>query len=146
MIRISATIASLAMLAGSAAQAMEIRQFDKLADQDQSEYIGGLIVGAENVLAGNGKPDLAAQIKHLFTTKMPGDADVMGMVEFERNLALARVADAQRAAQDPNAHRLEVEDAMLVTLQKNNIPLSRDFVRGFRAINVGFRPKLPPQH
>jgi hypothetical protein len=136
---------SASLLAASAAQAMEIRQFDKLADQDQSEYIGNLIVGAENALIDEGKPDLAAQIKTLFTTKQPGDADVMGAVEFERNLALARVADAQRAEQDPKAHRLEVEDAMLVTLKKNNIPMSQDFVRGFRAINSNFRPKYPPQ-
>jgi hypothetical protein len=140
-----AMIIFAAMLLSGAAQAMEIRQFDKMADQDQSEYIGNLIVGAENALTDEGKPDLAAQIKTLFTTKQPGDADVMGMVEFERNLALARVADAQRAEQDPKAHRLEVEDAMLVTLQKNKIPMSQDFVRGFRAINSNFGPKYPPQ-
>ena len=132
------------LLAASAARAMEIRQFDKMADSDQSEYIGNLIVGAENALIDEGKPDLAAQIKNLFTTKEPGDADVIGMVEFERNLALARVADTQRAERDPNAHRLEVEDAMLVTLQKNNIPLSQGFVKAFRAINAGFRTKNGP--
>ena len=44
------------------------------------------------------------------------------------DLAKARLADAQRALQNPNAHRLEVEDAMLVTLKKNNIPLSEDFI------------------
>jgi hypothetical protein len=125
---------------------MEIRQFDKMADRDQSEYIGNLIVGAENALTDEGKPDLAAQIKTLFTTKKnPGDEGVLGMLEFELNLAQARVADAQRAEQNPSAHRLEIEDAMLVTLQKNNIPMAREFVKGFRAINVGFRPKLPPQ-
>jgi hypothetical protein len=137
--------ASVALLLTRAAQAMEIRQFDKMADQDQSEYIGNLIVGAENALTDEGKPDVAAQIKTLFTTKQPGDADVMGMVEFERNLALARVADAQRAEQDPKAHRLEVEDAMLVTLQKNNIPMARTFVQAFRAVNNGFQPRHPPQ-
>jgi len=102
-----AAFMSAAMLLPGMVQAMEIRQFDKMADQDQSEYIGNLIVGAENALTDEGKPDLAAQIKTLFTTKQPGDADVMGMVEFERNLALARVADAERAEQDPKAHRLE---------------------------------------
>jgi hypothetical protein len=61
--------ASVALLLTSAVQAMEIRQFDKMADQDQSEYIGNLIVGAENAMTDEGKPDLAAQIKTLFTTK-----------------------------------------------------------------------------
>jgi hypothetical protein len=67
------------------------------------------------------------------------------MTEFTSNLDRARVADAERAAQDPKAHRLGVEDAMLVTLQKNNIPLSRTFVQDFRAINDHFQPNLPPQ-
>jgi len=57
------------------------------------------------------------------------------------NLARARAADAERAAQDPNAHRLEVEDAMLVTLQKNKIPMSRTFVQAFQ----GDQQQLPPQ-
>ena len=139
-------LATAVLLVPRIVQAMEIRQFDKMADQDQSEYIGNLIVGTENVLTDQGKPDLAAQVKHLFTTKYhPGDADVLGMVEFELNLAQARVADAQRAAQDPKAHRLEVEVAMLVTLQKNDIPMSRTFVKAFRAINKDFQLKSPPQ-
>jgi hypothetical protein len=138
----SAAILSVAILLSGPTQAMEIRQFDKMADQDQSEYIGNLIVGAENALADEGKPDLAAQIKLLFTTKKnPGDEGILGMLEFESNLAQARVADAQRAEQNPSAHRLEIEDAMLVTLQKNNIPPARDFVKAFRAINSNFRPK-----
>jgi hypothetical protein len=127
------------------AQAMEIRQFDKMGDRDQSEYIGNLIVGAESVLTDESKADLAAKVKYLFTAKLGNDADVIGMVEFERNLALARVADAERAAQDPKAHRLEVEDAMLVTLQKNNIPLSQGFIKSFRVVNNGFRPQYLPQ-
>ena len=57
------------------------------------------------------------------------------------DLAKARLADAQRALMDPNAHRLEIEDAMLVTLKKNNIPLSQDFIRAFRALNMDFKPK-----
>jgi hypothetical protein len=136
-----ATFMSAAMLFTSAAQAMEIWQFDKMADQDQSDYIGDLIVGAEKVLTDEGRPDLAAQVEHLFTTKDPGDANTIGMVEFERNLALARVADAKRAEKDPNAQRVEVEDAMAVTLQKNHIELPDSFF----TIANGFHPKFPPK-
>jgi hypothetical protein len=125
----------------TSAQAMEIRQFDKMADQDQGDYIGDLIVGAENVLTGEGRADLAAQVKQLFTTKNPGDLDTIGGVEFERNLALARVADAKRAAQNPNAPRVEVEDAMAVTLQKNHIDLPDSFF----TVNKNFKPKHPIQ-
>jgi len=128
------------MLLTSAAQAMQIQQFDKMADQDQADYVVALVNGAEKVLTDEGKPDLAAQVEHLFTTKNPGDADTIGMVEFIRNLALARVADAKRAAQNPNAPRVEVEDAMAVTLQKNHIDLPDSFF----AVNKDFKPKHTP--
>jgi hypothetical protein len=108
---ITAAILSAAVLFSGAAQAMEIRQFDKMADADQSEYIGNLIVGTENAVADEGRPEVAAQVNYLFTTKDTGDADVIGMVEFERNLALTRVADAERAEKDPSAHRIAAEDA-----------------------------------
>ena len=45
------------------------------------------------------------------------------MVEFDINPAEARLADARRLQSDPKAKRLEVEDAMAVTLQKNSIEL-----------------------
>jgi hypothetical protein len=121
-------------LGSGAAQAMEILQFDKMAVGDQSEYVASLVGGGEQAFKDEGRSDLAAQVDHLFTTTDPGDTHTIGNVEFQMNLALAREADLKRAAQDPNAHRLEVEDAMLVTLKKNNIPLSKDFIRRFRAL------------
>ena len=54
-------------------------------------------------------------------------------------LARARVADAKRPANDPNARRLEVEDAMIVTLRKNGIELPPNFL----TVASGFKPKLP---
>jgi hypothetical protein len=138
---LAAALLSASLFSASAAQAIEIRQFDKMANQDQSEYIGDLIVGAQNVLTGSGRPDLAAQVNHLFTTKDAGDADVIGAVEFERNLALARVADAKRAEKDPSAPRVEVEDALAITLEKNGIKLPDSF---FTVAN-GFRRKYPPK-
>jgi hypothetical protein len=38
--------------------------------------------------------------------------------------------------------RLEVEDAMIVTLKKNGIDLAPSFL----TFASGFRPKYPPQH
>jgi hypothetical protein len=136
-----AAFMSAAMLLPNVVQAMEIRQFDKMANQDQSDYIGDLIVGAEKVLTDEGKSDLAAQVKHLFTTKDPGDADVIGMVEFERNLAIFRLNDAKHAETNPNDPRLEVEDAMFFTLQKNHIELPDSFF----TVASDFHPKLPPK-
>jgi hypothetical protein len=137
---LAATFLSAAMLFTSAAQTMEIRQFDKMADQDQADYIGDLIVGAEKVLTDEGRPDLAAKVEHLFTTKNNGDADTIGMVEFEINLALVRLDDAKNAEKNPNDPRSEVEDAMAITLENNHIPLPDSFF----TVNKHFKPKLPP--
>ena len=114
-----------AMLFTDAAQAMQIQQFDRMAGADQDEYIAELIQGAEKVLTDEGRGDQSAQVRTLFATNLTGDEASLGMTEFYRNLAIGRVADAKRAAGDPNARRIEVEDAMALTLKKNGIPHCR---------------------
>jgi hypothetical protein len=137
---------SASLLVASAAQAMEIQQYDKMSNDDEGEYVGRLVGGAEQAFKDEGRADLAAQVDHLFTTTLPGDKITIGVGEFQLNLARARVTDEKNVEKDPSAHRLEVEDAMLVTLKKNNIPLSEDFIGAFRATNNIFHPKLPLQH
>jgi hypothetical protein len=136
-----AAFMSAAMLLPNMVQAMEIIQFDKMANDDQAEYVSELIQGAEKVLTDEGRPDLAAQVSHLFTTNAPGDKISIGMTEFELNLARARLDDAENAAKHPDDPRLEVEDAMFVTLQKNHI----DLPDSFYTVASGFKPKLPLQ-
>ena len=136
---VRALLLLLPMLFSGAAQAMQFQPFDKMAAQDQSRYIGDLIVGAEKVLTDEGRPDLADQVKQLFTTKKPGDADVIGMVEFERNLAILRENDAKNAISHPEDPRLEVEDVMFSTLRKNHIELPD----GFFTVTSGFKPQFP---
>ena len=134
---------SAAMLLPNMVQAMEIRQFDKMAGPDQDEYVAELVQGAEKVLTDEGRPDLAAQVSHLFTTKTP-DAKIdisIGMAEFERNLAIVRLDDAKNAAAHPNDPRSEVEDAMAITLENNHIELPDSFF----TVASGFKPKLPLQ-
>jgi hypothetical protein len=138
---LAATFLLAAMLFSDVAQAMEIRQFDKMADEDQARYIGDLIVGAEKVLTDEGKPDLAAKVKHLFTAKNAGDEDVIGMVEFENNLALLRVEDAKNAEKNPKDQRIEVEDVVAITLEKNGIKLPDKFFD----VAKDFKPQYPPQ-
>jgi hypothetical protein len=99
------------------------------------------VVGAQKVLKDEGRADLAEQVHKLFTTINPGSQISLGMGEFEMNLARARVADVKRIENDPNARRLEVEDAMIVTLRKNGIELPPSFL----TVASGFKPKLPPQ-
>jgi hypothetical protein len=130
---------SAAMLLTSAAQAMEIRQFDKMADQDQAAYFGLLVQGAEQVLIDEGRTDLQQKVHQLFSTTLPGDNMTVGQTEFERNLALLRVADAENSQKNPKDPRVEVEDAMVATLHKNHIDLPDSFF----TVNKNFKPKLP---
>jgi hypothetical protein len=82
-----------------------------------------------------------AQASHLFTTTDPGDAHKIGDVEFERNLAIRRLADAKNHVTHPTDPRIEVEDAMAVTLKKNHI----DLPDSFYTVASNFHPKYPPQ-
>jgi hypothetical protein len=112
--RLSVVLALVAMLPASMAHAMEIYKFDKMADADQAEYVTLLVDGAQKSLIDEGKDDLAAKIHKLFTTSLSRGAASLGMMEFDRNLDRARVADLQKVVKDSNAPRLEVEHAMIV--------------------------------
>ena len=129
------------MLFLTSAQAMEIRQFDKMAGPDQDEYVAELIQGAEQILTDEGKPDLSAKVSKLFTTRLGNDQISVGITEFSINLARARLIDAQNVAKDPNAQRVWVEDALGVTLKKNGIELPDSFY----TVLSNFQPKFPPQ-
>src|SRR5277367_78056 len=137
-----AAFMSAAMLLPNTAQAMEIRQFDKMAQDDRAEYVSELISGAEKVLTGQGRADQAKNIENLFTTNAPNSNVSIGMSQFIVTLAMARLTDAKNVEKDPSAARIEVEDAMALSLEKNDgIKLPDSF---FTAAN-GFRPKYPPK-
>ncbi len=132
---------SASMLFLTTAKAMEIQKFDKMAAEDQGAYIATLIVGAQKVLIDAGRNDDADKVQNLFAKVLPGDKVSVGAGEFVRNLDRARVADVQNIIKDPKAQRLEVEDAMFVTLQKNHIELPDSFF----TVAKNFKPKYPPQ-
>lgn len=90
----------------SAVQAMEIPQFDRMAQNDRAGYVSELVSGAEKILTNEGKADQARKVESLFTTNAPDGATSIGMSQFMLDLAKARLADAQRALKDPNAQRL----------------------------------------
>jgi len=122
-----AIIISASLLFSSAAQAaMPIQVYERLSDSDQGEYLGIMIGGAEELLAD--RPDLVAQIKKLFTTRMARDDNTIGMVELEMNIAAVNRADADNLVKDPNARPLAVELAMIATLKANGIILQKSFI------------------
>jgi len=127
------------VLATGVAQGMEVQKFDKMAIEDQGDYIQGLLQRAHEILVGEGKDDLAAKMHKLFTEVHQGDEMSIGMLELESNIDRARLIDAERYAKDHNARRLEVEDAMVVTLKKNGIVLPTSFTH----VGDNFKPKHP---
>ena len=121
---LAATCLSAALLLPCAAQAAEFRQFDRMNIEAQSEYVAVMIATTQKALKSDGRADFAVKMERLFTTIEPGDSMPLGLVEYVRNEARARLADAKRAEKNPNARRLDVEDALFVTLKKNGIVMS----------------------
>jgi hypothetical protein len=132
---------STVLLFGSATQAMTIVQFDKMSDDDQDEYVADLVVGAIRVLDSAEQHDPSIKVHKLFTDIKPGDKISDGMSDFAILLAKARVADDLRVQKEPHARRLEVEDAMALTLRKNGVEVPDSFF----TVNASFRPKHPPK-
>ena len=81
----------------------------------------------------------------LFNEIRPGDNLPVGEAELELNVDNARVADAKRGNQNPNLPRIKVEAALAVTLKKNGIEMSADFLKRFAQVVDTFRPKSPLQ-
>jgi len=115
---LAATFLSTAMLFSSAAQAMEIQQFDQMAAQDRQDFLNSLPKAAETVLEQEGRSADATKVHHLFNDILPGDALPIGEAELEGNLANARVRDAEKHIQNPAAPRVQVETALISTLRK----------------------------
>ena len=121
------------------AQAMEIQKFDKLADDDQAEYVADLIQGSENLLNNVGQHDQAEKLRHLFVDVAPGDKVSLGMAELHVNLAGVRAAEVSRQARDTKLRHLDVEDAFKATAEDHGISLPVTILN----VNSKFRPKLP---
>jgi outer membrane PBP1 activator LpoA protein len=138
------TVAALsaAVLLSGLAQAMEIRQFDKMADDDQDEYAAHLVVGAIRVLREAGQSEQAEKLRHLFTDIKPGDRASQGMVELEVNLAAVSAAEAKRQARNPNLRHLTAEDAFKAVAEDHGIALPESFMTA----TARFQPKHPPKN
>ena len=132
-----AMVIAAVMLLSGAAQAMPMQVYDRMSVNDQADYTGVLIKGAEQVLTDAGRPDQAAQVEKLFTTIEPGDKVTVGMVELELNMSAVRQTDADNLVKNPNAKPLQVEIAMVVTLNKNGIVLPKSFMH----VGDNFQPK-----
>jgi hypothetical protein len=136
---------SVLLLLTAATQAMEIQKYDQMSKEDQAEYFGVLLQGAEQVLKEQGRPADVQKVEKLFSTTMPGDEDILGVIEFESNLAILRDEDAKNALAHPNDPRLEIEDAMVAILHMNAIELPDSFFRLAGLKNFHPKSKIPAQ-
>ena len=135
---LAATFILSALLLTNAAEAMPIQQYDRMSANDQADYTSLLVGGAEQVLKDAGRPDEAAQVEHLFTTRREaGDKITLGMVELELNMSVVRQADADNLVKNPNAKPVQVEIAMILTLKNNGIILPKNFIH----VGDSFQPK-----
>lgn len=124
-----------ACLPTQAAQALEIWQFDRLAQGDQARFVSGLVRGAGTLLTKAGHADQARKVAQTF----PDPDRAFASAAFKSALDYERGVDAKRTLEQPDASRLEVEDALLEMFKKNGIILPDDFY----IVNRDFRAKLP---
>jgi hypothetical protein len=124
-------------------QAMDIVEFDKMADADRQAYLDFLVDAAQNVLISQARKDDAAKVYRLFHEIQPGDAFPLGEKIFKQNLEGLRVRDDLRHSHDHNARRIQVEAALLATLKENNISMTIDGVKQLLQMSTTFRPSYP---
>ena len=142
---LAATFLSAAMLLPNMAQAMDIIQFDQMTNEDRQDFLNFLPKAAETVLEQEGRSADALKVHHLFNDIRPGDNLPVGEAELEMNLANERVRDAKKHIQNHEAPRVQVEVALALTLSKNGIEVTPDFVRAFMKLTGTFQPKSPPR-
>jgi len=142
---LAATFLSAAMLLPNMAQAMDIIQFDQMTAQDRQAFLDSLSKDAETVLKREGRGADARKVHHLFNDISPGSDLPLGEAELEMNLDNARVRDAKKHIQNPDAPRVQVETALISTLKKNGIEISTDFIKDLFQLTGTFQPQSPPQ-
>src|ERR1035437_4082582 len=135
---LAGTVLSAALLFTGEANAMQIPQYDKMAQSDKEDYRVLLVEGAASALDGHGKHEQSQKLIALFLDK----SDNGGSTQLAKNLQATRIINA-RNAKDPNNEQppYEVEHALFLTLKDNgiNIPVSV-----LLAIGKDFKPSSPP--
>jgi hypothetical protein len=135
------TFMSATMLLTSSAQAMDIKDYFKMANQDQGRFDNALFVGAEKVLRDEGRTDLAEKLDKLFTEVKAGNKLSDGMADYEANLGAMVIAEVKREARNPNLPHLQAERAFRDAAQDHGIPLPP----AFDTVASNFHPQFPPK-
>ena len=137
-----AGLVSAALLSASAAEAMDIKVYFKMADQDQGRFDQSLLTGAEKLLNDGGGPDLAAQLDKLFTEVKAGKTLSDGMAEYQARLGAMLGAEVNREVRNPNLPHLQAERAFRDAAKDHGISLPP----AFDTVANSFHPTLPPKN
>lgn len=104
--------------------AMEIRQFDRMAAEDQQHYVAFLVTEAQKLLVEQGRGDLAARVHQLFRDIPPGEQLSPGEAQFRKHLD----GLLEHVGQVPGV-TFQIEEVLLLTMTRNGIGTSRRFSR-----------------
>jgi hypothetical protein len=138
---LSAAMLSAAVLISSAAQATDISDYFKMADQDQGQFDQTLLTGAEKVLNDEGRTDLANQLDALFTEVKPGNKLSDGMADYLARLGAMLGAEVEREVRNPNLPHLQAERAFRDAAKDHGISLPP----AFDTVAKDFQTKFPPK-
>jgi hypothetical protein len=137
---LAATVLSASLFAASAAQAMDIEDYFKMAGQDQGQFDNALFTGAKQVLKNEGKADLADQLDRLFTEVKPGNKLSDGFADYQARLGAMAIAEVKRQSRNPKLAHLQAERAFRDAAQDHGIALPP----AFDTVVSNFKPKFPP--
>lgn len=137
---------------GTPARAMDIKEYFKMADQDQVHFGVMLLDSAEK--RDQGRSDLAMQLDSLFTEIKPGNKITDGTYEYLANLDDMLRAEVKREAANPNRPSLQAERAFRdvaadhgITLPPSFETVASSFHRQFPLRDlVKENAPRPPQH
>lgn len=105
---------------------MEIRQFDRMAIEDQQHYVAFLVKETQKLLIEQGRRDLAVKVYHLFHDIPPGEQLSIGEAQLKKT-----VDDmvAYMTKYPFPGVTSQIEDVVIGTLIKNGIEVPRRFSR-----------------
>ncbi len=130
----AALLAAATLALAPAVHAMKVQQLDRMADQDQIDYITQLEARVRASVTG----DQLAKVNEFFKARDTGEG-VSGMTTFELDLALMRSAELNLIEGGMKLQGTDVERVLFKTLQRNGIVLPQTFLTA----PMSFTPKYP---
>lgn len=135
---LAGSILSASMIFTGVASAMQIPEYEKMAQVDKDEYRIALVEGAVKALNDHGQPDQAQKLTAFFLDK----SDNGGFIQLRKNLEVFKDMNKENAAKPDNNKEpiYEVEHALALTLKNHGISVP---VSILLAINKDFKPSQP---